>query len=256
MQIIAAITRRVKSPLSTKAWKTIPWDIHEKCIKDKLLDIMNEIPWILEQQDHMKKLADAQCATHWLHLLRQCKRQVAALNIWRRTSETDAVVSRFDERGADSTLPSPKDEVEVAGLHLTGLYWVTALLLNTTLWSVSKAVSVLHSGSEHQTDSTLYEQEARHYAKKMASSVHLWFEKSSSDFERSVGLFPLIIASQLFQRIKAAPEEQKARNAIDHLVKNILPGTYAARILAQKLPELVHTEIAFTPVSRLNDNSQ
>ncbi|OAQ65870.2 AIG2-like protein [Pochonia chlamydosporia 170] len=221
--IIAAITRRTKSPLSAKEWQTVPWEIHEKCVKDRLLDIMNEIPWILEQQDNLQNLPPSHQKDKVPGILHQCKRQAMALEKWRRHDETDAVLSMFDLQDEDEPLPSPKDEVELAGLHLTGLYWIAGLLLYSTLWTVSDVVNGVQRDEVNQK-SKVYERATRAYAKRMAYSVHLFFEESSSEFEKSTGLYPLIMASQLYRRVKPVPEEQGAREAIRRLVDEVLPA--------------------------------
>ncbi|KAK6447411.1 hypothetical protein FP744_10003661 [Trichoderma asperellum] len=81
---LLAIRQRAVSPFSGDEWNTLPWATIEKSTKDKLIDIMSSIPYILTLLDSLT-MSDSQDAIDELleMIWRQCQNAEAALAMWR-----------------------------------------------------------------------------------------------------------------------------------------------------------------------------
>ncbi|KAJ6439226.1 dnaK protein [Purpureocillium lavendulum] len=129
--------RRELSPFSTREWRTTPWRAREKSIKDLLVDILDDIPGLLQQLDKVQGLqygAKRDELLQKLHL--RCREIEVTLNAWKRRVGND--LQRFDYTTTSLPIAPPDSDVEFALLHLTSLYWVACLLLYSTLGFASR----------------------------------------------------------------------------------------------------------------------
>ncbi|RDW84254.1 hypothetical protein BP6252_01844 [Coleophoma cylindrospora] len=132
--IIADIQRRKHSFLSEPVWKIIPWSVRRKSPKDKLFDILAEIPGILEELDALRACKTiAQQSLMFPHLEQRCWQYDTELLVWSKT--TGALTVFFIEpQIAGETLPDRSlSSEEVATAHLGAIYWSACILLYEVL---------------------------------------------------------------------------------------------------------------------------
>ncbi|EWG54342.1 hypothetical protein FVEG_12582 [Fusarium verticillioides 7600] len=146
--IYPEIHNRKRSAFDTQGWKSIPWSTVPKTPKDELVDILLEIPGLLEDLEREPADATQQESLH-KQLQERCRICREDLRNW-CNSLGDASVS-FAEglisipATQDSSL-SPKD---FAMAHLGMIYWATCSLLyqimadDTTAWLYCRKVLLM-----------------------------------------------------------------------------------------------------------------
>lgn len=215
------IARRRRSKLATSAWKSVPWHTQDKSVKDKLIDILIDVPGLLEDLDNIKATEDPQSK----ELARQsallaCKVCHQQLIAWEKEVGDDLLI--YDYIASGFPLPVPKTDIDTALLQITSLYWVVGILLYSTIGllkregpqqqiprpqsgqpsylsppaSVSSSIS---SGSLSPSPAPVWKpQDDRRSpilcAYKIAHSVHLFWEPAAGAFGNHIGLFPLGVA--------------------------------------------------------------
>ncbi|KAL7922995.1 hypothetical protein ACQKWADRAFT_320364 [Trichoderma austrokoningii] len=131
-------------------FKTIPWAINEKSTKDKLLDIMENIPYITALLDSFSP-SDSQVAMEELRaqIWQQCRNAEAALAEWRAQID----LSIYDYTMAGLPLPKPQTDSEFSLLYLSCTYWSTRLMLSCIMGSIpgSFQISLTDVSSENAT---------------------------------------------------------------------------------------------------------
>ena len=243
-QIIGAFTNRTRSLLAQPEWLRGPWIIHAKSPKDLLMDIMIEVPEVMEKHDRLQVHADG---SHFVEnvqiLIKHCEDLVACLDAWRR-SDAGAVVSKLESRPMASFRCLSYREVNIASLHLSNLYWVTGLILASTISSLYLHLSIASAfvtGSGDFRSSThfklahkLAQRVASEYASKISETLPLFFRETSSNFEKTVGLFPLTSLLQHF----GSPANQTIDDykTLHEVITRITRGSYVAMYAAEKLP--------------------
>ncbi|KAK5992105.1 hypothetical protein PT974_05503 [Cladobotryum mycophilum] len=234
--IIVAVMRKKRCIFSDRAWKTTPWEGKEKSIKDRLLDIMVDIPGLIEDYgvihaglsqlpvDTLKRLRE--------QLLQRCWGVEAALAQWEIIAGPKLQV--FDYTLMGSPVLAPKNDEEIGLLQLANMYWSSYLLLYTTIRfairSNQQATTTVdpvqeppnakpgplreERHSENQQSASTPVPSLRDYASfdpkifayKIAHSVHLLFEPASGGFGGTVGLFPLGLALRLLLTVEPPNE--------------------------------------------------
>lgn len=127
--MITGIKNRKRVPLLDKeGWGTIPWEVHAKSPKDRLIDIWGEVGGVLEDVDSARATADANkkrtlkkritlAASVLLARLRDWHGEMGPLMEFRDTNgDVIAIVGREDLIQADIAL----------------MYWTTCLLVSFT----------------------------------------------------------------------------------------------------------------------------
>ncbi|KEF54376.1 uncharacterized protein A1O9_09542 [Exophiala aquamarina CBS 119918] len=120
-------------------WKTIPWSAHPKWPKDKLLDILVEVPGILQDMAILKTFTRQPEKQHFLRQVLEescwwCDRQ---LLLWSTSCgaavvtfvESLIAVQDLDDNSKESAPPS----TDLAMAHLGMIYWTTYNLLSQIL---------------------------------------------------------------------------------------------------------------------------
>ncbi|KAG9506415.1 hypothetical protein J7337_003398 [Fusarium musae] len=146
--IYPEIHNRKRSAFDTPGWKSIPWSTVPKTPKDELVDILLEIPGLLEDLEREAADATQQESLH-KQLQERCRICREDLRNW-CNSLGDASVSFAEElisipATQDSSL-SPED---FAMAHLGMIYWATCSLLyqimadDTTAWLYCRKVLLM-----------------------------------------------------------------------------------------------------------------
>ncbi|KND88028.1 hypothetical protein TOPH_07313 [Tolypocladium ophioglossoides CBS 100239] len=240
--------QRVKSPLSTPEWRTVPWRHREKSVKDVLMDIMDDMPELFEQLDNIQSRKSGTNVDALRERLKvQCRETEVALNAWRR--HVGVKLHRFDYTLTRSPIPPPSSDVEFALLHMTSLYWIACLVLYSTMIFVSKGIRPSNGLAKSDSESTskpldkhaaglppnpdLFapSMEPRMFASKIARSIHLFFEPSAGFVQSGSALFPLAIALRYFAVVEPSGQRSEEAKMLQRLLRQPFMGTYVGRFL-------------------------
>ncbi|KAJ6437310.1 hypothetical protein O9K51_10284 [Purpureocillium lavendulum] len=114
-----AIGRRKSSPFSADEWKSTPWSINKKSMRDNLMDILLDVPSILERLTVMQGFAPSPIREHLrLELLSACEGVQAALNRWSVDAGTQILKFDFTATVKSVALSaSPSKNVEILQVH-------------------------------------------------------------------------------------------------------------------------------------------
>lgn len=173
--------------------------MNEKTTKDKLIDVMSSIPYILtlldsvpisDSQDEVDKLQDM--------IWQQCQNAENALAIWRAHIN----LSIYDYTIAGVPLPKPQTSIEFSFLNLSCIYWSVCLMLSCITESLPEGFHTPSSDvSENATDR--YDQNSNFGPEKHASKIvhcgHLFFVPLAGAIQGSSGFFPLVCAWRFFE---------------------------------------------------------
>lgn len=120
--------QRKRSPFASPAWDKMPWKKHPKAVKDELIDMMQDVPEILEYIDEFKTCTDPQRRQDLeMLIMSRCNAVRADLDAW-ATDRGDSL-HRFDCFANIGPIEPPKNDVEFAFHHMTTIYWFTAGML-------------------------------------------------------------------------------------------------------------------------------
>ncbi|UKZ82882.1 hypothetical protein TrVFT333_010682 [Trichoderma virens FT-333] len=199
IMVLPSIYRRKKSILSSPAWKHIPWSLVPKSATDSLVDILVDIPIVLEKWDDLQgetnpgekqKLQEA--------LLQTCWKYDRDLLAWFTSFGPVKVAEDFDYNAQIST----KD---IARAHTLNLYWTTCLIL----YNVMCRAAVSQTELPARIDPLIC---CRHIAR----SLPIFLKKSSGWWGLSVALFPMGMALRFLATKKDSEEYSRIRCFIDH----------------------------------------
>jgi len=164
--LIAAVRTRTRTVLNERRWKTLPWKGRVRTPNDSLLDILAAIPEILENVDRWGTLSPdtIENQARDLETSAKCWTLHIRLQEWLALHENE-----FREPVTRTPTPITFPNFEVAVLTIR--YWVTCLLLYTTLDTASR-VPPINDGTAHPD-----RPHPRHYARLIARSASYFFRK-------------------------------------------------------------------------------
>ncbi|OAA66324.1 Zn(2)-C6 fungal-type DNA-binding domain protein [Cordyceps fumosorosea ARSEF 2679] len=123
--VMLSMGQRKRSPFATPAWDKIPWLKHPKAVKDELIDVMQDIPEILEYIEEFKVSKDAGRRRDLEMLIMSRSSEVQAdLDSW--AADRGDSLQRFDCFAHIGPLEPPRNDAEYAFHHMTTIYWFTA----------------------------------------------------------------------------------------------------------------------------------
>ncbi|VUC20209.1 unnamed protein product [Clonostachys rosea] len=129
---LSALMARKRCFLSDPVWKTVPWTEHEKTPRDRLLDILVDLPAILEAIDVAQVWKDAdKKRTCFTFIVKGLLRLLDRMLEWH-----DQHFSSLEEfpRYLDEQLPEVIKVGQLAAAHVMSLYWSMCV----------RAVTILH----------------------------------------------------------------------------------------------------------------
>ena len=201
-QAIAALKARKRSVLSYVEWKTVPWRHQRKSPKDLLIDILVDIPSLLEDVDIMQACKDANSKEEQRQrLLGRCYLFDRRLAEW------------YSSQWPDGTSPpsyrpnTPLGEVcslkleDLSSAHLMTLYWSTCLALYITMPLVLGAGDAL---PEHA--------DPRIYILKITDTLPLLLHRDVGVFRLHLATFPMGVVYKCLQAM--APDEMVEQRII------------------------------------------
>ncbi|KAH7020906.1 uncharacterized protein B0I36DRAFT_367382 [Microdochium trichocladiopsis] len=141
---ITACTTRKRTFLNDQQWRTVPWSVKPKTSRDLLIDILIQIPPILEDYDALKKSppsappaegaashtagAIAWCKASCSSLLEECSRVEAELATWWDNHAPHASYEGLRARG----FVRPTTD-ELVFTHFLTVYWTACVFLYNTM---------------------------------------------------------------------------------------------------------------------------
>lgn len=121
-QVMLSIGQRKRSPFASPAWDKIPWTKHPKAVKDELIDMMQELPELLEHIDKFKASTnDDQRRALEAHIMARCNEVRADLDAW--AADRGDSLRRFDCFASIGPMQPPQNDAEFAFHHMTVIYW-------------------------------------------------------------------------------------------------------------------------------------
>lgn len=208
-------------------WKSIPWQRFEKSPMDRLLDVMTEIPGLLEDLDAIRANADARDTStdaQYLGLLSRCQATLETLNHWK--NQYRARVEACDYTVAGLPLPTPEEDVDFATVHVACAYWAICILLYSTMKSCDSALK--ESGmTEDQTD---YSTEP--FAHRISHAIPLLFNPHAGKYGSLVSFFPLGVAIQCLVASEGTDDAMSPeRKALVGIMRRPFVGSDVGRFL-------------------------
>ena len=232
--VFSAIHRRQATLISSEEWCSIPWQLHAKPPWQKAMDIMAQVPGLLENFDKLSRIASYD---HWqvrrLQLLNHCGILGGALQAWYQDLPFSFGLETADDLWytkascrADSPFPIElhfKDQIHAQALIL---YWATCVLVyntmqkvrqapdSTTASQVKPALSARHEILSTQTD-------PYHYAARIVQSIPYFLDPSIGLLTRKIFAFPLRISYTYFMSPPNGPSTTFASNISESSVSTV-----------------------------------
>jgi ElaB/YqjD/DUF883 family membrane-anchored ribosome-binding protein len=171
--------------LSNPEWKIIPWECHTKSQKDRLLDILTEIPTLLEESDILLRSSSDETQEEKEHrrrrLIDHCWLCDERLTKWH---ETMTVYTRKDSQPFNNARESILiDTLELGSVHLMTLYWSTCVLL----------YHVLRQTIGPDTQLPQRVDDIKAYCRKIVRALPIFFHPAVGAFRAYLSTFPLYI---------------------------------------------------------------
>lgn len=247
IQVMFAIGRRVATPFASPTWRTVPWQGCAKPAKDTLIDALCCITAILAKSDALRTCAYPNEAERLRReLLADCCHIESALSLWAECE--GAEIRKFDYT-TRASLPRPTSDTDFAVLHLASTYWIACLLLYTTIESVStpdtacrqySSSSTVHATRkfrcpESRIGSIAPQASPRMgsilFAKKIARSIHLFFDPCAGIVQGASALFPLTIALRYFAMTEEQGQSSEEAQILYSLYHRPFMGAFVGRFL-------------------------
>ncbi|TQV95546.1 C6 zinc finger domain-containing protein [Cordyceps javanica] len=123
--VMLSMGQRKRSPFASPAWDKIPWKKHPKAVKDELIDLLQDIPEILEYIEEFKVCTDlGRRQDLEMLIMSRCNEVRADLDAW--AADRGDSLQRFDCFANIGPLEPPRNDAEFAFHHMTVIYWFTA----------------------------------------------------------------------------------------------------------------------------------
>ncbi|KAL0261775.1 hypothetical protein SLS55_003207 [Diplodia seriata] len=207
LQMIQAARARKKSIFSEPEWKEVPWQAIPKTPKDALLDIMIDLPTLMEsldnfvEGDHDEDTKEALRA----RLIQECWDADRRLSEW---VENMRLVVNLDL----NELIYVKRLGNFAAAQLVNLYWAACIMLFSVLQSANM--------SSFQPETLPPRTDPRIYARKIARSASYFFGPDAGIFGTHAASFPIGMALTVL--LKAGKQEEEDRKLLTGIFN--IPG--------------------------------
>jgi hypothetical protein len=204
LQIYPYLHNRKACPLSSLAWKTIPWSLHPKSPKDELIDVLIELPGMMEDTSTLKTLSSQPERAYAPYEILQersswCEHQ---LQSWSTTcgEATVAFVEGLiadPDRENDVYMAPPSTDLAMA--HLGLIYWTTCNLVSQILSSLEEFAS-----SEKATDLRSQRSDSLIYSRKVALLIPYFNRPGVGSYLISFIGWPVAVATSYLAKYDLA----------------------------------------------------
>lgn len=202
---MTALSTRKKSILSNIEWKTIPWTQHKKTAKDKLVDILLDIPALLENFDIMQSVIDP--------AEKQIMHHGLVIHAWSLDAQLTEWHNKFPIDFPHST-PSNSNSIDLADLaaaHVATLYWSICIRLHTIFHDL---VFLTHS-----TGTDLPERmDLKYYCHRIVTTLPIFFHPAVGTYRQHLAPFPIACVWRVIFRLGAdemAAEKKLLMSCLD-----------------------------------------
>jgi hypothetical protein len=189
---------RRRQILSQQEWKAVPWLEVPKTPKDELIDIMVELPGLLEDVDDMRQLAPG--------ARKSGSREALVARCWELDSELQAWIARSAPAvNVDELLESGLDHVpttELSKVHILQLYSTVCVLLYSILRQLS-------GQAQYQLPARM---DVRTHVMQIVRTMSIMLSQSAARWGMSTAAFPMGVALQTM--LAAEPVEQKSEERL------------------------------------------
>jgi hypothetical protein len=236
--IFSAIYRRQATFISSEEWCSIPWQLHAKPPWQKAMDIMAQVPELLENFDKSSRITSYDYRqVRKMQLLNYCGILDGALQAWYQDLPSSFGLETADDLWytkascrADSPFPIElhfRDQIHAQALIL---YWATCVLVynttqkvrqapdSTTASKVKPALPARHEILSTQTD-------PYHYAARIVQSIPYFLDPSVGLLTRKIFAFPLGTAYTYFASPPNGPSTTFASNISESSVSTVTDMT-------------------------------
>ncbi|KAL6790358.1 hypothetical protein GGI42DRAFT_336920 [Trichoderma sp. SZMC 28013] len=204
IMVLPSIYTRKKSILSSPAWKQVPWSLEPKSATDSLVDILVDIPTVLEKLDDLQDETDREkIRKRQEALVQTCRKYDRDLFAWYTSFGPNQMAEDFDYE--------PDTEIsmeDIARAHTLNLYWTTCLIL----YNVMRRATVSQTELPTRVDPLTC---CRHIAR----SLPVFLKESVGLWGLSIVLFPVGMALRFLSAEKDSDEYSRIRSFIDHGVQ-------------------------------------
>ncbi|KAF5522109.1 hypothetical protein CGCA056_v006564 [Colletotrichum aenigma] len=181
---IAGCMSRKRSFLSDMAWKTVPWAKIPKTPKDVMLDILIDVPAVLEEVDILKSNPSDYNCQRFMKTYQRLDREI----VWwleNLSPPTDILHELHERKYKNPTA----DELAVA--HVMTCFWTVCILVYSSLHAVLSSTFNL-PGIEvmEQAERT----NPRQYCLLIADAVEVFFQPEAGTFGMHAAPFPIGMA--------------------------------------------------------------
>ncbi|KAK2800324.1 hypothetical protein FQN51_006232 [Onygenales sp. PD_10] len=219
---VSAILARKRTLLSSPEWKTIPWLHHPKSLRDKLLDILVDIPTLYEEIDILNALSspptdvhrnsETQTQFNSLHhsLLTSCWALDNLLDKWYQciplpreegipTPNTSHPTVARDNNATDTKKEEDSEFIitldQLALAHVFALYWATRILLCEVFTDL-----LPHGGLDTDDQDVRARIDPRQYIRRMVGVIPIFLHPAVGVFRVHLSTFAMGVVARWFGR--------------------------------------------------------
>jgi hypothetical protein len=212
------------------SWRTDPWIGRARTLKDKLFDIVVDIPGYMEYFHNINALTNGEQrleASAGL-LARCCKTDRNRLD-WEM--EAASKIQRFDYTVTGLPVPGLAKSEDLSVLSLSCFHWAMCIPLHCIIRDlVCEDASVSNRGES--LASRLSHIDPDKYAHKIARCVHLHFDPQAGGLGANLGIMPLAVAWFYLDSIMTSSEmESEELRLLNKLFKTQSTELYVCRFL-------------------------
>lgn len=205
IKVINGVISRKQIAISSPAWKLIPWQVQPKTSKDEMIDILVDLPTMLDRLDVLNSCEDEdRKMVLQADLLALAQTAQQELESWRVRA---GGLMEFSSTGVDDFV----DMADVGFAQMTVYYWLAWLLISTVLARLPLS----------EVDPALYSVhpfvDADRYASIIANSMPYFYCKSAGIWAAHVASFPLGLAFKFYATTGQRGSEacQKLRHTLE-----------------------------------------
>lgn len=215
-QAIAACLSTKRTFLADPSWITVPWSEKPKSPKDELVDILVQIPGLLEDVEALACRPDSRAGL--VDRIRETYARIDAdLAHWKETRFPQDLPPSFNEHG-DRTPTS----ADVLNAHLLTLFWTASLVTYRNIRRANDMAPEIFASAplpESCTKSSLDS-----YCQNIADVIGILFHPAAGIFASQFGMFPIacsLVHLTTTQQLKSETADKLLGNFSAH--KSRLP---------------------------------
>jgi hypothetical protein len=189
---------RKKSFLSDLRWKTVPWKYRAKSQKDTLLDILVNIPTLLEECDLLRSYEEmpSKLVSRQQLLIGKCWLCQKRLIHW-----YENLILYKDLKPIDKAESAAVENMDLGSVHLLTLYWSTCAILYG-IWHEAL-------GRKTKCPRRAY---VVFYCRKIVRAISIFLDPAVGTFRAYLASFPLYVVMMHFHVWD--PEERETEKTL------------------------------------------